>query len=120
MRKVVPSMHATDQVNVIIGRLLSGLQETLSTQVQETILFGSYARNEAAEDSDIDVLVLVDLTREKIAEYTWKIGAITSELLLDYGVLVSPIVENSDFYASHTDVLPFFRNIRREGVTINA
>ena len=113
-------MCSADQLQTILGRLLGDLRAALGTQIREAILFGSYARQDAREDSDIDVLVLVDLDRERIAEYTWKIGEIASALLLDYGVMVSPLVENVDHYMRHTDVLPFYRNIQREGVKIGA
>jgi predicted nucleotidyltransferase len=114
------TMYHIDQLNTILGRLLDDLRAVLGTQIREAILFGSYARQEAGEDSDIDVLVLVDLDREQIAKYTWKIGEIASSLLLDYGVMVSPIVENADYYVRNTDILPFYRNIQREGVKIGA
>ena len=113
-------MYATDQLHIILGRLLDDLRAALGTPIREAILFGSYARQDAEEDSDIDVLVLVDLAREQIAEYTWKIGEIVSTLLLDYNVMVSPLVENADYYVRHTDIFPFYRNIQREGVKISA
>jgi len=113
-------MCSADKLQTILSRLLNDLRVALDTQIHEAILFGSYARQDAGEDSDIDVLVLVDLGREQIAGYTWKIGEIASALLLDYGVMVSPIVENADHYLRHTDVLPFYRTIQREGVKIGA
>jgi len=113
-------MCSADQLQTILGRLLDDLRVALGTQIREAILFGSYARQDTRDDSDIDVLVLVDLDRERIAGYTWKIGEIASALLMDYGVMVSPLVENADHYMRHTDVLPFYRNIQREGVRIGA
>ena len=46
----------------------SRLRQTFGSRVRELRLFGSYARGEANEDSDVDVLVLIDgLLPEEVA-----------------------------------------------------
>ena len=62
----------------------------------------------------------MDVPREIILQHSWEIGDVAAELLLDHGVVVSPIVENRDYYDINADVLPFYRNIRQEGVRISA
>ncbi len=86
----------------------------------EAILFDSYARGDAQEDSDLDLFILVDAPREKIAAQNWRVGEIASELFMDYGIIVSPIVENRTYYQEHVELLPFFSNINREGVKLSA
>ena len=49
-----------------------------------------------------------------------KWGDVAADLLLDYGVVVSPIIENREYYRANAQTLPFFRNIEREGVRISA
>ena len=73
----------------------------------ESILFGSYARGEADADSDIDVMVLVDSSRQNISEETWEISSVAADLLLDCGVMVSPIVENCRFFQGEAGFLQF-------------
>lgn len=43
-----------------------------------------------------------------------------AELLLNYGIVVSPIGENQDYFNKNVDVLPFYRNIKRERVRLSA
>ena len=86
----------------------------------DVILFGSYARGDAQEDSDLDLFILVDAPREKIAAQNWRVGEIASELFMDYGIIVSPIVENRTYYQERIELLPFFSNISREGVKLSA
>ena len=86
----------------------------------DAILFGSYARGDAQEDSDLDLFILVDAPREKIAAQNWHVGEIASELFMDYGIIVSPIVENRTYYQERIELLPFFSNISREGVKLSA
>ena len=92
----------------------------LGASMREIILFGSYARNEADDGSDIDVMILCDLSRTDIATLHWQLGEIASDILLAYGVLLSPIIENHRFFNENAQILPFYRNIRDEGVRIGA
>ena len=79
--------------------------------MQDVILFGSYARNEASDESDVDIMILSDMERAAISALQWKIGEVVSEILLDYGVLVSPIVENRAYFMENQETIPFYQNI---------
>lgn len=109
-------MHSPQEVNAIISQLCSGLRPLFPQGSMEAILFGSYARGEADAESDIDVMVLVDSSREDISEKTWEISSVAADLLLNRGVMVSPIVENRRYYQKNVGLLPFYQNIEREGV----
>ena len=109
-------MCSQQKVNQLVQELCSGLKPLFPNGSTEAILFGSYARGDAENDSDIDVMVLVDSPREDIAEKTWEISGIAAELLLSSGVVVSPIVENRSYFQQNADFLPFYKNVNREGV----
>ncbi|MBR0367849.1 MAG: nucleotidyltransferase domain-containing protein [Clostridia bacterium] len=113
-------MCSRSEVQAIIDELRDSLAVLFPRQHFDIILFGSHARDEATEDSDIDVMFLLDAPRETIAEKGWQIGEIAANLLLAHGVVVSPIVENRDYFLSNINTLPFFRNIQREGVRMSA
>ena len=87
-------MFSQQKVNQLVQELCSGLKPLFPHGDMDAILFGSYARGDAEEDSDIDVMVLVDSPREDIAEKTWEISGVAADLLLSSGIVVSPIVEN--------------------------
>ena len=113
-------MRSRQEVNAIIRELCSGLRPLFPQGPMEAILFGSYARGEADAESDIDVMVLVDSPRQDISEKTWEISGVAANLLLDRGVMVSPIVENRRYFQDNMGLLPFYQNIAREGVRYNA
>jgi hypothetical protein len=54
-----------------VEQLRDALRHSFAHRLREVVLFGSYARGEADEDSDVDVLVVVDdLTeRERLAVF---------------------------------------------------
>ena len=108
------------EVETIIAKLCGEVTRIFPQDKIDAILFGSYARGDAEFGSDIDVLLLVDSSREAIAEKNWQIGEIASDLFMDYGVMVSPIVENRKYYQDRIDLLPFFGYIDWEGVKLSA
>jgi predicted nucleotidyltransferase len=81
------------------------------------ILFGSRARGEAREDSDWDVLVLLEgaLAANRVAAVRRRLYEIEWET----GYLLSVIVRSSrDWNSSLTKATPFYRNVEREGVEV--
>lgn len=113
-------MLTNQEVKKIVEELCDNVASLFPQNKIEAILFGSYARGDAAPGSDIDVLILVDASRQDISARNWQVGDLAAELLLDYGIVVSPIVENRDYFNKNIDVLPFYRNVEREGVRLGA
>lgn len=104
-------------VQRIVRTLCTGLKTVFVDNCSmDAILFGSYARGDAEYGSDIDVMVLVNESREEIAKRTWQIGDVVAEILLEDGILVSPIVENKNYFEHNSDCLPLFKNIVSEGI----
>ena len=104
----------------IITDMSKRIQDLFPGETIDIILFGSYARNEETDESDIDVIYLVDASKATISDRNWQIGEAAADLIMEYGVVISPIVENREYFQRNADVLPFFANIRREGVRISA
>jgi len=107
------------EVRTIIAQLRKNLANIFPQEQLDVILFGSYARNDADDGSDIDVMFLVDSSRQNIQEKHWQIGDAAAEVLMDFGIVVSPVVENRAYYYANADMLPFFKNVQREGVRIS-
>ena len=108
------------EVRMIIAQLRESLANIFPDEPFDVILFGSYARNDADDGSDIDVMFLVDSSRQTIQEKHWQVGEAAAEVLMDHGIVVSPIVENRAYYHANANILPFFKNVQREGVKIGA
>lgn len=113
-------MQTKQDVETVIAQLDDGIASLFPQNKIDAILFGSYARGDAEPGSDIDVLLLVDASRQDISARNWQVGDLAAELLLDYGIVVSPIVENRDYFNENVDVLPFYRNIERKRVRLGA
>lgn len=113
-------MYTELEVAKIVSELCTSAAPLFPQSRIEAILFGSYARGDAEPGSDIDVLLLVDMPREDISAKNWQVGDLAAEFLMNYGVMISPIVENRDYFNTNLEVLPFYRNVDNEGVRISA
>ena len=112
-------MRTRDEALDLAALLKRDIAGIFPSETIETILYGSYARNDADEGSDIDVLFLVDSPRNVIAAKNWQIGEAAGEILIEHGIVISPIVENRDFFNEYQDPMPFFGNIKTEGIRLD-
>lgn len=84
--------------------------------VKEAYLYGSYARGDFHSESDVDILVTADILPEDVSYYRSRIAQITSELSLVNDVTVSVTLKSHKQFARFSEVLPFYRNVRTEGI----
>lgn len=79
-------------------------------------LYGSHARGEAGPESDIDVALILEPSPSAARRYAVEAGGEAFDLLLETGLLVSPIAISTDEWVRpETFSNPFLlRNIERE------
>lgn len=88
------------------------------SKLKGIILYGSCARGDFSVESDIDILVLLDVPLEDISGERNKIQNVTDRLDWDYDVVLAPVFQNLDVYEKYMPVSVFYQNIQREGVKI--
>ena len=81
-------------------------------------IFGSKSRGDDQEPPDIDILVLLEKK-----PLTWsdasKVSEVSTDVSLEYDVLLSPLVLNVDEWKHGLyTVLPFHKTVERDGVRI--
>lgn len=109
-------MLTRSQVNDISTILTNTARKLFGKKLKEVILFGSYARGNASAESDIDIMLLVDMDRESLKKYRNDICRISSETGLKYDILISPVLQSLEEFDNYKNDLPFFKNILLEGV----
>jgi predicted nucleotidyltransferase len=83
--------------------------------VAQLILFGSKARGDAHDDSDIDLLVLT--TRALSWDEQKQVIALLSPVQLEYDVLFGTIeIPEDEWYHGIYQVLPLRTEVERDGV----
>ena len=105
-----------------IFTLLEGYRENivriLGERFNRIILYGSYARGDFNNDSDVDIMILADVNPDEISRYADRIYNITYDFEAKYGVEINPSVQSIQVYEQWKKVYPFFINLEREGVAI--
>ena len=89
--------------------------------IKKIILYGSYARGDFHEDSDIDIMVLVDYPRESISDLETGLSDIGYDLSYDHDFIeISTLMQNEDFFNHWVSAYPFYKNVKNEGVELYA
>ncbi len=85
-------------------------------RLRSAILYGSYARGDFTPESDVDIFLTVDATPEDLSVYRSAVAAVDSALSLAYDVTVSTAVQSDAVFRQYSGILPFYRNVIREGI----
>lgn len=86
------------RINKIIGEFVQGVNKILGSRVKKIILYGSYARGDFNESSDIDIMILTNLSDDEIFEYKVKVWdyAYYIEYGNNFEIMLSPLIRNID------------------------
>ncbi|HEY0089482.1 MAG TPA: nucleotidyltransferase domain-containing protein [Candidatus Lokiarchaeia archaeon] len=84
-------------------------------KLKKIILYGSYARGEENEDSDIDLAIVIKGEIRPFKELD-RMSEITYDIELKYDILLSLYPISEEHYQNLST--PFLLNIRKEGVLI--
>lgn len=86
--------------------------------LKSVILFGSYARGDYNENSDVDIMILLDLPDMNIKEYRHQLSEMTYDFNMDHDLDIKPIAKNEKHFEKWLGVYPFYTNVDREGVRL--
>ncbi len=76
----------SDKVNLILNDYKSTIEEILGTHLVRIVLYGSYARGDFNQNSDIDIMILANVPQEEISSYADKIYDMTYDFEMRYGM----------------------------------
>lgn len=99
----------------IVGQYRARLEAILGDDLESIVLYGSQARGDAEEGSDIDVLCVVR-TLLDYGDLIERTSNAAAQLSLEYDVVISTAFVRSEDYRTRNT--PFLMNVRREGVTV--
>ncbi len=108
-------MAVNDRLQNVLSEYRRRLAEIFGDELDSVILYGSQARGEAIDGSDIDVLCVMKRHLD-YGEVLDRTSEVTAELSLKYDVALSTaFVTREDLDSRNT---PFLINVRREGVRL--
>lgn len=113
-------MCTQNTLKQLLDQVCGYAKDLLGEKLTAIKLFGSYARGDYDDESDIDIMILADISPEERNQIRDAIFDFTYELNLQYDVLLSITIQDAENYMRYKDSYPFFRNIEREGVDLVA
>ena len=111
-------MYAENNLNTVLSTVASQSKDLFSEKLHSVILFGSYARGDYDSESDIDIMILADIADTDINSYTKHLYEKIYHLELEYDCVLSICIVPSDRFNRFKNILPFYRNVDKEGVKI--
>ncbi len=105
-----------NQAISILNDVYKSCNPIFGNEIKDAFLYGSYARGDYHKDSDVDILLTVDISAEEIAKCRNAVASITSELSLKNDVTVSVTVKPFEQFIKFSTVLPYYKNVIEDGV----
>ena len=101
------------------NQILQLIKESVNTTDPKAmlILYGSYARGDYNESSDIELLILID--KEKVTHKD-RVGLSYPlyDIQFQYGILVNSMICTGQSWETKHRATPFYENVTREGVVL--
>lgn len=113
-------MYMPDCMRNILNQYAKEVLQVYGKSLQSVILYGSYARGDFTEDSDVDIMILVDLPEEGIRDHREQLSAVTYDFNMEHDVQIMPIVKEKEQFQYWLPVYPFYQNVKKEGVNLYA
>jgi len=99
----------------ILARIKQSVQS--SEPKATVILYGSFARGDNQEFSDIDILILLDQDKITYSDEL-RIKYPLYDLEYDTGNVISPLIFSRKDWETRHSITPFYKNVKREGVLL--
>ena len=107
------------EIHDVLLEFARRVKTVMEHHFKKIVVYGSYARGDYTENSDIDVMIFTELTEEEIKKIENTIYDISFDMQMECGVNISVIIKNEKDFNYWLGTLPFYNNIQKEGVEIN-
>ena len=108
-------MRNFKEINDITQEIKRYLIDSYNEKVKHLIVYGSFARGDATEESDIDLLVVVDDQLDPI-KVEDRLNDFLFQILIERGELISVLAIPERIYKQYNS--PFLANVRQDGISL--
>lgn len=107
-----------NQLETVKKDIVTEIPKALSNDCRKIILFGSCARGDYRDESDVDVAILIYCDREQVGKYDSAVDNIAMYIGDKTGVVVNFVLLPYEEYEAKKSWYPFFMNIENEGIVL--
>lgn len=106
---------SNDIINKIKVESTDLAKKLMGKDLIKVILYGSCARGDYAQDSDIDIALLTRCDRMEVKKYSEDIAVISTKLAVKYFTVVNFVCIPCDEFIKKKSWYLYFQNIETEG-----
>lgn len=106
------------QIDNISKQMSECYHSVYGKDVVAVFLYGSYANGNSDSESDIDITAIVRGDRLDLQNKLKKVWDESADIGIENDVVVSPTVIPFQEYEAYKEVLPYYKNIWKEGKQI--
>lgn len=107
-----------DIIREIINQYALEVKKQFGSLLKAVILYGSCARGDYDNESDIDIMVLLDVKPEEIHDARKKMRAVANGLDLRYDCVLFATFQSYATFEYYKDTSVFYQNVESEGVLV--
>lgn len=111
-------MCTKSELQLVLGKVRSASEQLYGDKLNRIILYGSYARGDNTEESDIDIMIILNCNADEVKKLRSITSEMASDISLEQGVFLSILLRDKKHFEDNIDFLPFYQNIVREGVAV--
>lgn len=111
-------MCTSQELHVITESMVKSVIDLFAEKIYKIILYGSYARGDFHQDSDIDIMIILNCTKEEVLAYRKQINKLASRIGLEHDVMLSVLLRDNESFYQYQEILPFYQNVLKEGVEL--
>lgn len=102
----------------LIDQYVEEIKRIYGSHVKQIILYGSYARGDFRPDSDVDIMILVDMSDLELKAYGQQLSYMTYDFNMDHDLDIKPIAKSRQHFQNWVEAYPFYANVEKEGVKL--
>lgn len=102
----------------LLQQYVNEIRKIYGVHLKQVILYGSYARGDFREDSDVDIMILLDMSDMETKAYFEQLMDMTFDFNMEYDMDIKPIAKSEVHFRRWVVNYPFYANVNREGVML--
>ena len=111
-------MNAMPHMEEICRRVVEAYRKAYGDDIEAIYLYGSYARGDFDEDSDIDFAAIVKGERLDLQKKRWQLWSDANKIDLEFDVLTSPMIISSEIFNEYKNEVGYYGNVFKEGIRL--
>ena len=111
-------MNAMPHMDEICRRVVAAYRRAYGDDIEAIYLYGSYARGDFDEESDIDFAAIVKGDQFDLRRKRWQLLHEVAEMDMEFDVFTSPKVIPAAQFNKYKNESGFYKNILKDGIRL--